>query len=506
MIETLLVLSGVGVGLVMGCLLRRREPRAKVMPSKSPPTVDTVTSKPEPAPVPADHLSLVLQRLHELATGMADDVGCHSSTVQQISDRLTNVENPGPETVLAAVTQLIDSNGKMREQLNAVEDKLQEQAIQLQCTAIEARTDALTKVANRRGFDEELKSCVDRLQERGETSALMLVDIDHFKRFNDEHGHQAGDEVLRAVARLLRRQVGPKNVVARYGGEEFALIFPGLTLPAARSKAESARRAIGLAPIAVTGKQVSVTASGGMAELLAGEPSEGWLKRADDALYASKELSRNCAHWHDGTAIFTIHLDSGSASELGAEHRSPGATSPPAEHVPNKAFEGLPTRQVFANRADRHITGLSQAGIPLSLLLMRIDRMEDIVDEFGDRAGIMVLLATKQFLTAAIRDMDVLGCYADDTFGVLLPTADITKAARVAERLRKAIQRCELPVGEGLRFTVSVGVAETVSEDSAERLFERCEVALDVAERSGGNGSYCHRGKRLEYADSDAAG
>lgn len=501
MIEVLLVLSGVGVGLVLGCVFRRRgESRTKVAAPKTQ-SVTPMEAALRPAKGPgAGDLAIVLQRLHELASGMADDVGYHSHTVQQISDSLTSVPDPGPETVLTAVTQLIDSNSKMREQLNAVEDKLQEQAIQLQCTAIEARTDTLTKVANRRGFDEELDLCVRRLQERGETSALMLVDIDHFKRFNDEHGHQVGDEVLRVVARTLRRQLGPRNVVARYGGEEFGLIFPGISLEAAKAHAEKARLAIGEARVAVDGKQVHVTASGGMAELLAGEPAGGLVKRADDALYASKELSRNCAHWHDGTAIFPLQVD---PADLRA-----GRAEPEPRAVANgclqQAFDGLPTRSMFANRAERHIAGLSQAGIPLSMLLMRIDRWEKILEEYGDRAATMVLLATKQFLTAAIREMDVLGCYDDKTFGVLLPTADISKAARVAERLRKAVQRCELPVGDGLRFTVSVGVAETIADDSSEKLFERSEVALDVAERSGGNGSFCHRGKRLEYSETEA--
>ena len=78
---------------------------------------------------------------------------------------------------------------------------------------MEARTDALTLVANRRAFDDEIEACVKRFAESRTSSSVMMIDVDHFKSFNDKYGHQAGDEVLRTVARTLRRNAGAKHIV-----------------------------------------------------------------------------------------------------------------------------------------------------------------------------------------------------------------------------------------------------------------------------------------------------
>lgn len=179
-----------------------------------------------------------MARLHELASRVAADVGEHSTRVQEISDELTShvPENSELESVvLGSVAQIIQANGRLQEQLKTAEGKLQEQAHQIEVHAADAVTDALTGGANRRAFDTELSRRLAEFQRRGTPFCLVMVNVDHFKKFNDVHGHLAGDEVLRGVARVLRETCRGMDTVARYGGEEFAVIMPSTTIREAQA-------------------------------------------------------------------------------------------------------------------------------------------------------------------------------------------------------------------------------------------------------------------------------
>ena len=178
----------------------------------------------------AHHAAEVLVRLQELATRVAFDVDEHSSQVEEINDTLTSADKPDPTMIVDVVAKLIQANQQMHEKLVSTEDKLREQAQEMQTHAVEARTDALTLLANRRAFDDELARRFAEFARHGRTFSLIMADVDHFKKFNDTHGHQAGDEVLRSVAKLLRRKMRDMDLVARYGGEEFAIILPGTNM------------------------------------------------------------------------------------------------------------------------------------------------------------------------------------------------------------------------------------------------------------------------------------
>ena len=149
---------------------------------------------------------------------------------------------------------------------------------------------------------------------RDQAGTLALLDVDHFKRFNDVYGHRAGDEVLRIVAKILHARLHPHGLVARFGGEEFAVILDGCPIDKAKELIESARIAIGPRDIQFQDKRLRVAASAGVAELIpGGESMEDWLQRADDAMYRSKELGRNCGHWMDGNVPIRIESPRPSA-------------------------------------------------------------------------------------------------------------------------------------------------------------------------------------------------
>src|SRR3954453_22312297 len=240
-----------------------------------------------------------LGRLQELTRRVAADLDQHVECVEEITAQLANDEND-EAAVIAAVKQLIDANQRMKRQLDTAEERLEAQSVQIESHAAEARTDALTQVANRRALDQELKRCVAAFQQKGTPTTVMLLDVDHFKRFNDTHGHQAGDDALKHGPRAVRQAVSEVGLVARYGGEEFAVVLAGLGAEAAAVYCEQARQAIGAGRFRAGENEVRLTASAGIAELLSGESEADFIVRVDAALYASKNAGRNCGHLHDG--------------------------------------------------------------------------------------------------------------------------------------------------------------------------------------------------------------
>lgn len=155
--------------------------------------------------------------------------------------------------------------------------------------------DALTGVYNRYELHRKLRSEIDRSLRYGRVFSLLMVDIDFFKKVNDHHGHQSGDEVLRSVATTLNKALRSADILARYGGEEFAVILPETAGPAAAAVAERLRHALEAHPIALSsGAVLNLTVSLGVATFPAdARTEESIIASADQALYAAKEAGRN---------------------------------------------------------------------------------------------------------------------------------------------------------------------------------------------------------------------
>jgi diguanylate cyclase (GGDEF)-like protein len=159
-----------------------------------------------------------------------------------------------------------------------------------------ATTDSLTDLSNRRHLMEAGEREIARARRHGRPLAVVMLDVDGFKRINDGHGHGTGDEVLRYLARRVRADRRQEDTAARYGGDEIVLLLPESDEGAALAVAERIRTALTSEPLATPGGPLAVTASFGVAVLEDGVSDlAALLARADEALYAAKRRGRNCS-------------------------------------------------------------------------------------------------------------------------------------------------------------------------------------------------------------------
>jgi diguanylate cyclase len=160
-----------------------------------------------------------------------------------------------------------------------------------------ARTDTLTGLPNRRALEEFFLTAQAEAMEQGQPLSALLIDIDHFKQFNDSFGHGVGDQVLRLVAKALRDRVRDTDLPARYGGEELIAILPGADLAVCTAAAERIRTALADCKITrrSTGESLpGITVSIGVGQFQGGESMEDLIDRCDRALYKAKKRGRNC--------------------------------------------------------------------------------------------------------------------------------------------------------------------------------------------------------------------
>jgi diguanylate cyclase len=214
-----------------------------------------------------------------------------------VSQRAVKDMQLAVETMLRETHRMVERNRALEAQLQNSSAEIDNLRHDLDDMRRVSLVDALTGIANRKCFDQRLREAATAAMEHGTSLALIMIDIDHFKQFNDTYGHQIGDGVLRLVARTLREGTKGRDLVARYGGEEFAVILIGSNLNGATSVAEQLRKSVGSKRItkkgAGGGSLGSITLSLGVAAYVPGEPLSRLVSRADQALYLAKRTGRN---------------------------------------------------------------------------------------------------------------------------------------------------------------------------------------------------------------------
>jgi diguanylate cyclase len=230
----------------------------------------------------------------------ARDANAYKDTLSAATGELGGDRSPADMRKL--VDGLIAATRAMEQRAKSLEGELQassQQVTELRGKLADVRkeslTDPLTNVANRKAFDEAVKAAVEAVS-KGEDVSLLMCDIDHFKKFNDNFGHQTGDQVLRLVASCLSENVKGRDTAARYGGEEFAVLLRGTALNGATNVAEQIRQTVETKKLVKksTGEILgAITISIGVAQFTAGETMETVVRRADACLYGAKHSGRN---------------------------------------------------------------------------------------------------------------------------------------------------------------------------------------------------------------------
>ncbi|OAN52327.1 diguanylate cyclase [Paramagnetospirillum marisnigri] len=249
----------------------------------------------------------VLEYLSNAGQGTAS----YGAALETFSGRLSG--GPAPDhlseavgAILAETKAMAEINRQLEHNLEASSTEIVRLRNELDDLKREAATDALTQLANRKMFDHSLALAIHNARDGGHPLSLLMIDIDHFKQFNDTYGHPLGDQILKLVGRSLTEIVKVKDTAARYGGEEFAVILPDTSLADAMAMAETIRSQV--AAKRVTNRRTGqvlgqVTLSAGAATYVAGEDPESFVNRADEALYLAKRTGRNRVKSQEDVAV-----------------------------------------------------------------------------------------------------------------------------------------------------------------------------------------------------------
>jgi diguanylate cyclase len=249
--------------------------------------------------------NMIAKRLQELVDEMSNSAHEHRAQLDRASHLLTSSDGETDEAIAELVVDVIGNivraNHDLQSQLETAENRLEKQAKELEAHISRSLTDPLTGLPNRREFNERLEERMSVWKRRKEVFSLLMLDVDYFKKLNDEHGHLAGDQMLAAIARAVRGAVRREDVVARYGGEEIAVLLPSTSLKKAKVVAEKVRETVSRTVVPYNDQDISATVSGGLATITANDTAESIIERADEALYQAKAAGRNRTCIHDGS-------------------------------------------------------------------------------------------------------------------------------------------------------------------------------------------------------------
>ncbi len=257
--------------------------------------------------VAGDNLSavsaLLAQQIDTIGRTLADAQRDHADYGRTLAGA-TEVFAQADQPVLSQMIQMLTAATRMvQNQSSALEKRLQDSTSEverlqqrLDVVRRDAMTDALTGLANRKAWDEGIDKAVAQAEKTGAPLSVAILDIDHFKRFNDTWGHQTGDQVIRYVASVIGRVAADPRLAARYGGEEYAIALPGDTAEVTAALFDTVRVEIAsrhLKRRSTNEDLGAVTVSIGVAQFRRGETAASLVERADVALYASKHGGRN---------------------------------------------------------------------------------------------------------------------------------------------------------------------------------------------------------------------
>jgi len=248
-----------------------------------------------------DNLRQLLIDIFSQVAQLTEQAGEYETIVSKSVDKLsegTSIQDIREvvDDIIVETKKIGHSGRETQEKLQVATDELESLKKEFEQAKAAALVDFLTGIGNRKAFDLAIKGSLEDAVSGTEPLSLLLIDIDHFKRFNDEYGHIVGDEVLRLVARKIKENVRGRDFVARFGGEEFAVILPGTPIRGAKTVAENIRVSFSVGKLkrVKTSEYLgTISISVGAAQYRPGESMEDLVDRSDQALYFAKDAGRN---------------------------------------------------------------------------------------------------------------------------------------------------------------------------------------------------------------------
>lgn len=243
----------------------------------------------------------VIQQLEKISKEIRMNLATHQASIMRFKDRITLLNSQQQEATLNELCQeaerMLRPTMQLASQIASAYDEIRQQT-NLLMSFSEVRTDPLTGLSNRRGLDEMLKHQFALLHRYGNPFAVVIFDIDYFKKVNDEFGHLEGDQILQQFGGLVENCVRVTDIATRYGGEEFVVVLPETDLKGACIFAERMRQRIA--------HDLPLTVSVGVAEAKDDEETRSLLARSDSALYSAKATGRDRVFVHTGDHISAV--------------------------------------------------------------------------------------------------------------------------------------------------------------------------------------------------------
>ncbi len=524
MVEILCTVTGIIAGIaVVASIMHQQGERHRFQAPESSASEDS------------ERIKGLANQLQLLTHRVAADVSAHTEKVVHINERLLPAQDE-PARILSAISELIEANEAMQGQLAAAQHRLSQQSHQIEITARQARTDALTGLANRRALDEFLKNCITAVQP-GELAGLMLLDIDHFKSFNDGYGHTTGDAVLASFARSISHWCDGKCYSARYGGEEFAIILTGSAMESIAAQAAELRSFVSAQIISYEDLRLNITSSGGLTEIKAGDTIQQAYERADEGLYRAKKNGRNCGYWlnngewtrfaelNESESDTTENAESvakqKNAGELRAqlakamaaqaevaisekerpaaepeEQRDPAqpnnAALPKASETQEKPKSDILDLSSFLERLDLHLKQLSRADLPATAIMVDAIGLDKLTPQLAE----VCWANTLAIVQTHVRGIDVLCRFRQHTLCIFMPGSSQNAALERTSRIQQGLADARESMTKSSPFPDRLAISLTSAHPNEDRgtFMQRLESALEEAQHATGRDIVIHDG------------
>lgn len=524
MVEILCTIAGAVAGIaIVASLMQARGDRSRWHAVK---TADDELRQPSQMRGIADQLRLLTFRV-------AADVSAHNEKVEAINGRLQEPQAEQPEHMLAAINDLKAANEYMQNQLAEARKRIADQTEMIEEASLQARTDALTGLANRRALNEFLQNCINALRP-DECAGLLLLDIDEFKTFNDTYGHTTGDAVLAAFARNLKKFCNQECYPARHEGGEFAVVLTGRDINSVAMKSATLRKLVSEQSICFEAARLKITASAGLSMLVPGDTLQTAFDRSDEGVFRAKKAGRdqgfwlNGAHWQplptadisqmrerapDAQTLIRqsvsalarqpdkSRVESSEAPQVAQQ--SQGTTEDVASnnHTPEgrkKSLSDVLDLPSFMTRTTVYFDQLRRAELPATGMLVEA-QWSLKMDPTQSKECWATVLAMIQ---SQLRGIDVVCIYRPNTVCVFLPGCSIEAATERASRIQLLLEtnREDWQPREQCPDRLSISIAQALENEDTAQFLRRLDQALSEAEEGGRFELAIHdgQGTRLE--------